>query len=81
MCRLIMVRATTDNNKTPHPSMPEPVEFIVPNDFSDREYPICTCYIGDKEGEGKVLRHTFTETLLQPFLATVQWGNIIIEIR
>ena len=80
MCRNLTVRATTDDGRTPHPNMPEPVDFEEPDDFTP-EFPTCTCWIGDKEGNGKILRTTFVETVLRPFLKQIAWGNIIIEVR
>ncbi len=79
MCSFITVRATTSDGQ-PHPEMTETVEFEVPSDFTP-EYPTCTCWIGLKEGDGKVLRQTFVEKVLQPFLEKVPYGNIIIEVR
>ena len=79
MCRWISVKATTLDGE-PHPHCPEEIEFEVPDSFST-DYPTCTCEIGDKEGDGKILRHTFVDTVLQPFLEKVAVGKIIILIE
>ena len=79
MCRELTVYATTDDGQ-PHPSAPEALVFESPNDWTP-ETPTCTCWIGDEEGDGAVLRHTFVERYLRKFLKEVSWGNIVIEVR
>ena len=79
MCIELTVYATTDNGKTPYPGMPERVKFEV--DKFTKSKPTCTCWISDKDGDGKILRQTFVEEVLRDFLANVSYGNIVIEIR
>ena len=78
MCKTIFVHAEDDqgNRLT---DLPELV-FQSPDEYTD-EKPVCTCWIGDSAGDGKVLRQTFVEDCVRPFLAEVSWGNIVIEIR
>ena len=79
MCSVISVRATTLEGE-PHPNCPKELVFEVPDHFTP-EYPACTCWIGNKDGDGKTLRHTFADTILQPMLEEMMIGKIIIEIR
>ncbi len=76
MCKWLSVRATLEDGITPHPEIPEVKEFEQSNDW-----PTCTCWIGDKEADGKALRQLFVENVLREFLDKVGWGNIIIEVR
>ncbi len=80
MCKTIEIRATLDDGVTPHPDMPDSVIFESPDKFTP-DKPTCTCWIGDKDGDGMILRQTFVEEFLRPFLKKISWGNIIIEIR
>lgn len=56
------------------------IVFEMPSEWTPQK-PICTCYIGDADGDGKILRQTFCEEVLQPLLQQVGWGNIVIEVR
>jgi len=76
---MIFVKAITGDGE-PHPEISEEVEFEMPDNFT-KEKPTCTCWIGDTEGDGKILRHTFCDDVLRPYLEKVSYGNIIIEIR
>lgn len=78
MCQSIFVRAVYADG-SPNPELPT-AEFVVPADFTPA-YPTCTCWIGDKEGDGATLRHTFVEECLRPFLEKAGFGDIIIEMR
>ena len=80
MCKTIFVRATLGDGETPYPDAPEELVFESPSNFTAQK-PTCTCYIGDRQGEGKVLRQAFVEECLQPLLEKVSWGNIVIELR
>jgi len=72
MCRIITVFAK---------NRPEILPLTFDVDKFTTEKPICTCYISDKEGDGKILRNTFVEECLRPMLEEVSYGDIVIEIR
>lgn len=78
MCKIISVFAVTGEGE-PYPNCSNGVTFEV--DKFTPEKPTCTCWIGNKSGEGKKLRETFTEEVLREFLEKVSYGNIVIEIR
>ena len=50
MCRIITVFAK---------NRPEILPLTFDVDKFTTEKPICTCYISDKEGDGKILRNTY----------------------
>ena len=78
MCKEIFVYVTTADGER-RADIPG-VGFKMPTQFTP-EKPICTCYIGDEEGEGKTLRQTFVEEVLRPLFQQVSYGNIVIEFR
>jgi hypothetical protein len=78
MCSIYFIYATDDKG-----NRRDDIEgrvFESPEHFTP-EKPTCTCWIGDKEGNGKTLRQVFCEEAIQPFLKDVGWGNIVIEVR
>lgn len=77
MCQTIFVRVT-DSDGNPRLDIEEKV-FPSPEHFT-LEMPTCTCWIGEPEGDGKVLRQYFVETVLQPMLREISFGNIVIEL-
>lgn len=79
MCSTIFIKALTDDDK-PYPIEPNELVFESPELFTP-DKPTCTCWIGDKEGDGKILRQSFVEECLQPFLQKISWGKIVIEIH
>lgn len=78
MCKTIFVHAEDDEGNR-RDDLPELI-FESPDEYTE-ERPICTCYLGDMDGPGKVLRQTFVEECIRPFLAAVSWGNIVIEVQ
>jgi|GEM_PF-5902275 len=77
MCRWISVKVADLHGRIRH-NIPELV-FETPGEFTP-EYPTCTCWIADKEGDGKTLRHTFADTILREMFEKVSVGRIIIEV-
>lgn len=53
--------------------------FEPPAEFTP-DYPTCTCYIEQADGDGKRLRETFVETVLRPMLVQPRIGRIVIEV-
>ena len=91
MCRTITVYALTDDGEH-HPYAPDPIDFDTEMEKVGMED--CACYIGYKAGDklgpndidagsafdGAAKRLLLMEECIRPFLRTVAYGKIVIEV-